>query len=152
MFFSCCDFVSVSGLKKNTQDLMVFDSFMGTTFKHEIWPCISDERQNYLNFNEKVVCRLSVTDSTGDINTWSTSQIDFSTQSECMDKPFWGMINRETISRILPRIWPLTVFWMLKNSNFENSWIWWPRQGVNEFSRFECCKRSRVMCRCAQMS
>ena len=103
-------------------------------------------------FVEMLVCRLSVTDSRVGINTWSTSQIDFSTQSECMDKPFWGMINRETISRNLPRIWPLTVFWIFKNSNFENSWIWWLRQGVNKISRFEYCKRSRVMRRCAQMS
>ena len=43
----------------------------------------------------KVLRLLSVTPSTSGINTWSTSQIDFSTHSWYMDKPSWYPTNWE---------------------------------------------------------
>ena len=36
-----------------------------------------------------------------DIDTWLTSQVDYSTHSVYMDKPSWGPINRETIQKKL---------------------------------------------------
>ena len=103
-------------------------------------------------FSPKFGRKFSKSPSSMSTNTYLTLQIDFSIQSDCMDKPSWGVTNWETIERNLPLIWPLTVFWIFKNLNFKNSWIWWSRQGVDEFSRFEACKRSGMMRRCAQMS
>ena len=81
-----------------------------------------------------------------------TFRVDCSTLRVDIDKPSWDPINQETIQGILPLRWPLTVFWIFKNSNFEKSWIWWPRQGIRELSEFEACKRSGVMRWCEQMS
>ena len=78
----------------------------------------------------------------------SSSQPTVSIQTNTI----WGPTNRETIRRILPLIWPLTVFWIFKNSNYEKPWFWWPRQGDDEYSEFDVFKRSRVMNRCAGMS
>ena len=63
-------------------------------------------------------------------NLCVTCRVDCLTLRVDMDKPYRGPTNRETFQRFLPLIWPLTVFQIFKNSNFEKSWIWWPRQRV----------------------
>ena len=43
------------------------------------------------------------------VNTHPTSQIDFSTHSEYLDKPYWGPINLETIQKIFGYIEFVTI-------------------------------------------
>ena len=79
-------------------------------------------------FQWKVPLLLSLSPSTGDANTWSTSQVDFSTLNMYMDKPSWCLINRETIQKNLPLKFvcnnPRPFLFQFP----EKSWFWWSRQ------------------------
>ena len=105
----------------------------------------------YNSDDESTPC-VSVHPSKECVIVYMTCTVYISTLRVDMDKPSWGPTNRETKWRNLPLIWPLTVFWIFKNSNYEKSWFWWPRQGDNEHSHFEASKRSGAMSRCGKMS
>ena len=102
-------------------------------------------------FRQKVLSLLSLTPSGKYITARVTCRVDYSTLRLDMDKPSWGPTNRETVRRNLPLIWPLTVFRVFKNTNFEKSWFRWPRQGFDEYSGFETHNRSGTVSRCAEM-
>ena len=104
-----------------------------------VWLLILDRNSISLKFIPrksifwvKVVLLLSIYPSGQYITIRVTPRVDYSTLRLDMDKPLWGPTNREKVWRILPLIWPLTVFKIFKNSNFEKSWFRWSRQGFEE--------------------
>ena len=68
---------------------------------NQIWGSTGFSNEN-IKFGSKLGREFSTTPCTGDINTWSTSQVDFSTHSGNMDKPSWCLTNREEVQKNLP--------------------------------------------------
>ena len=138
--------------KENDEKLMIFDGFIDTESKTRN---LDTSRTGFPNFLVNSVPLLSGTPSRECMITCVicvTCRVTCSTLRVVMDKPSWGPINRETIERILPLIWPLTVLKEFKNSNLEKPWICWPRQHIHENSVFKRPNRSGVMRTCGRMS
>ena len=150
MNFSCSDFLSVSRMKRIDKNLMIWGCFRYKYPQLEIMLGRPFEKTDFHQSSVGSLVHLPVV--WVQTHTWLCISIS-PPRSIVWTNPLgvWS-IGKRLKEIYLPLIWPLTVFWIFKNSNFKNSWIWWSRQGVDEFSRFEACKRSGMMRRCAQMS
>ena len=97
-YFSCSDLSWVSIPKENDEKMMIFDVLIETQSKHKN---LGTSRTIFFRISQKPPPRFSWNPSVVDINTWSTSPVDFSTHNRYMDKPSWSLINREKVRKIL---------------------------------------------------
>ena len=95
-YFSCSDPLCVSMWTKKNINLMIFDVV-------PIYRCLITIQDFFIFRTEfwiifwKSVPRLSLTPSRRCIIIGVTCRMNFSTHSECMNKPWWDSINREKI-------------------------------------------------------
>ena len=91
--------MSINMEKENDEKLMIFVVVIDIQSKSKN---LGSSRTGFLKISHEMVSLLSSTHSTVHVNTWSTSQVDFSTHSRYMDTPSWFPTNREKIQKNLP--------------------------------------------------
>ena len=113
---------------------------------------LGTSRTGFSKFFTKSVPWLSVTPSVMGINTWSTSQVDFSTHSRYMDKVYWCPTNLGKVRTNFPLEWICNTPVPFDNNFPQNSIFWWFKQGNGESSWFKAFELSGAMSRCGKMT